>query len=303
MIPPPGDSGLPAFLWQVLLHSIVVGVVFYAWARQLRLPSGRAKRRLLGLVLVLPLVTAAVPGRSGPEFRARVAWLDSTRLLVIPLPAGLRLYHAVLGVAGLMVAVTVWQEIMPALRRPRPAGAPVPDGLEAAARALPGWERCQVVTTASAAIALATAGWPWNPVVLVARGALVWLTETELAAALRHEHAHWQARRWLATYALFLLRLVQCYNPVALWSFREYCLEIEIECDAAAVAGQDPRILAGALLKVYESTSRRDVGSRSALRKRVDVLLGRSAHDDHALPVASLVAASLILLGVLPWCV
>ena len=42
-------------------------------------------------------LTAAVPGRSGVDFRERVAWLDSGRVLAIPLPAGIRQNVANLG--------------------------------------------------------------------------------------------------------------------------------------------------------------------------------------------------------------
>ena len=302
MIPAYWYAPLPSFLWQVVLHSSIMGIVFYAWARHVGLPSGRSKRRLLGLLLVLPLLTAAIPGRAGLEFRERLAWLDSGRVLAVPLGAGIRVYHVILLVALLMVALTVWQELLPALRRPRTSPAGVPEGLARFARSLTGWERCEIVMSPSADIVLATGGWPRRPRLMVSRGALGQLTEDELAIVVRHENAHWQAGRWVRSHALFLVRLLQCYNPVALWSFREYCLEVEIGCDAEAVSGGDPKLLAGTLLRIYEATDRRDVATRGALRKRVDVLLDGSGPDD-TLPVATIVIASAILLAILPWVV
>jgi BlaR1 peptidase M56 len=292
----------PAFLWQVWLHASIVGLLFSSWARHRRLPSGRTRQRLLAAVLVLPLVTAAIPGRSTLEFRERLAWLDSTRVLAIPLLAGLKVYHVVLAVAVMMIALTVWQELLPALRRRRSHLEPAPECLVQRARSLPGWDRCDVVVAPSAAIALATGGWPWRPRLIVSRGALERLSSAELTAALHHERGHSDAGRWLRSHALFLLRLVQCYSPVALWSFREYCVEIEIACDADAVRGRDRRDLAEALLKVYESTDRRDVAGRSALRKRVEVLLDAGIDDD-ALPASSVALAAGLLLVVLPWVV
>ncbi len=303
MIPSYWYAPLPSFLWQVVLHSSVAGFLFLAWARRIGLASGRTKRRLLSLLLVLPLVTAAIPGRATLEFRARLAWLDSGRLLAIPLMAGVHVYHVALLVALTMTGLTVWQEVLPVLRRPVVAPGALPDSLLRLVRGLRGWERCEVTVSPGEAIALATGGWPRRPRLFVSRGAMARLAEDELAVVIRYEHAHWQGGRWTRTHLLFLARLVQCYNPVALWTFREHCLEVEIECDATAVAGQDPRLLARTLLAIYESVDRRDVAARSALRKRTDVLLGDDPKDDDALPLATLVAVSTLLLLTLPWLV
>ncbi len=85
MIPAAWSAPLGSYLWQVAVHSAVMGFVFYAWARHVRLPSGRTKRTLLAILLVLPLLTAAVPGRAGVEFAEHIAWLNSARVLAIPL--------------------------------------------------------------------------------------------------------------------------------------------------------------------------------------------------------------------------
>lgn len=303
MIPGSWYAGLATYLWQVILHSGITGLVFYAWARRLDLPSGRGKRSLLAVVLILPLVTAAIPGRGSREFREQRAWLDSGRVLAISLVGGVRVGQAVVALAVLTAALTLWQEVLPPLRRRRGVSGEVPDRLARGVRGLPGWDRCEIVLAPSEGIALATGGWPWRPRLLASRGALARLAQDELDAALLHEHAHWQAGRWMRTHALFLVRVLQCHNPVALWAFREYCLEVEIECDAAAVAGGDRRPLARALLKIYEATDRRDVATRSVLRQRVDVLLDPAAHDDAVLPLpATAVAAAVLLVG-LPWVV
>lgn len=302
MIFAPWSPGLLAFLWQVMLHSSLAGFVLYAWVRRVGLPSGRVKRRLLAVLLVLPLLTAAVPGRDGEEFRDRLAWLDSGRILAIPLGGGVRILHVAAALAAATGLVTVWQEVLPSLRRRRAVLADAPEALVRLARGLPGWERCEARAHGAAAIELATSGWPWRPRLSVSRGALERLAEEEMGIAVRHEHEHWQGDRWARSHALFLVRLVQCYNPVALWAFREYCLEVEIECDAAAVSDRDSRILARTLLKVYESTPSRDIATRSALRKRIDVLLAGGPHAD-PLPLATTAVATAVLLGCLPWVV
>jgi Zn-dependent protease with chaperone function len=303
VIPAYWHEALPAFLWQVMLHSFVLGAIFYIWALRVQLPSGRVRRQLLTILLVLPLVTAAVPGRAALEFRGQVAWFDSGRLLAIPLLIGdLRLYHLMLAVAGMTVAVSLWQEIVPALGRVSPDKVDAPAALTEFARSLPGWDHCDVCRTPEATVRMATGGRLGRPRLVVSQGAIDRLADAERRAAVRHEHAHWQTGRWLRMHALFVVRLAQLYNPVALWAFREYCLEEEIACDASAAAAGDRTNLGRVLLKVYEETDRRDVAGRSALRKRVDVLLEGGPQDD-ALPVATIAAVSTVMLVMLPWLV
>ena len=98
----------------------------------------------------------------------------------------------------------------------------------------------------------------------------------EIDAALAHEHAHWHGGRWLRSHALFIVRMLQCYHPVALWVFREYCIEVEVGCDHAAVAGRDPRALARVLVGIYDATDTRDLAARAAIRKRVDAARQRA---------------------------
>ena len=81
MIPAIWYSPLASFLWQVVLHSFVMGLILYGWARSVKLPSGTAKQRLLGVLLVLPVVTAAIPGRATVEFAERVGQAHGLPLL------------------------------------------------------------------------------------------------------------------------------------------------------------------------------------------------------------------------------
>ena len=303
MIPSYWYSPLVASCWQVILHAFIAGGALYTWSRYLHLPSGNTKRWILCTLLVLPMVTAVVPGRNSFDFREGTAWLDSLRILAIPVFDGVRIYHLVLGTAALTVLVSLWQEVLPLLRRPCRAGNGAPERLAQWVRKLPAWHRCRVGVTDDNAIFLATAGWPSRPQLLVSEGALRHLTEGELEAVVRHENAHWRGRRWLLTHVLFAIRILQCHNPIALWTFREYSIEIEIDCDADAVAGHDPRLLARALLKVYESTDPRDYSTRSTLRKRMNILLGKAELRDQALPFGTVVLVALILLVLLPWIV
>ena len=290
------------YLWQVAVHSAVMGIVFYTWVHRVGLPSGRTKRLLLTLLLVLPLVTAAIPGRSDLAFAERVAWFNSARLADVPLGAGIHLYHAAWLLGGLLIVLALWQEVLPSFRQPRAAAGDVPEWVGPQVRGRAGWERCTVAVNPVPSIMLATGGWPGRPRLIVSRGALTLLSEADLSLAIAHEHAHWIHGRWWKSHLLFLARLVQCYHPTALWVFREYCVEEEIACDAVSVAGRDPAPLVRLLLRIYQETDPRDVAARSALRKRVDVLM-TGGPQDNALPAATIAIAAGVMLLVLPWIV
>jgi|GEM_PF-1633690 len=320
------SSSVVAALWQVLLHSALAATVFLLWARRWRMPPGAARRRMLTVILVLPLLTALVPGRGGVEFREGWAWLDSSRLLAIPLGAvrgtEIHVYHGVLAVAGVTVLAALAQELLPTLRRWCDGRdlEQAPEDLARFARELPGWERCRVKVCRDPGLHVETSGRPGKPRLVLSRD-VVALPAAERALVLRHEHAHWTAGRWWRTHLLFVVRLVQIYNPVALWAFREYGVETEIACDAEAVVGKSgtggsgtsktgegerdrARTLARTLLRFYEDAA--GVATRWTLRRRVDVLLERPAiagqrpEDDELSPETVWIAAA-VLLVTLPW--
>jgi hypothetical protein len=124
-----------------------------------------------------------------------------------------------------------------------------------------------------------------------------------MAAVLRHEHAHWVRGRWWRDHLLFVARLLQAHNPVALWAFREYMVEREVGCDREAVGEGDPAPLAAALLAVYESTDPGDLAGRAVLRRRIDLLLGRSRRGLDDPPRRTLLAVASTLALLLPWLV
>jgi hypothetical protein len=245
-----------AYLWQVALHSWIAGFIFYVWMNRLRLPSGRPRRRLFMLLLTLPLVTAAIPGRGAIEFGERIAWLNSARLLAIPLFGQIQLGDAVLVLFALVTALTLWQVLIP--------------------------------------------GGSGLPRLTVPKPAEVELLPEEVEIVDALDRA--QARQRLPAYVMFVIRLLQCYNPIAMWAFREYRVEVHAACDAVAVAGHDPRTLARVLLRLYQTVHGRDGSSRNLLRRRVDVLLAGGPHDA-ALPTATIVVVAVFLILVLPWIV
>lgn len=232
-----------------------MGLIFYLWVRRLRLPSGRPKRWLLAVLLVVPLITAAVPGRGAIEFAERIAWLNSARLLAVPLFGRVHVVHVVVLACALALAVTVWREIV--LQR-------------------------------------------WRLRIAVSNSVMATLPVDERVVAEALQQVAERTRPQVI--ALFLVRLVQSYNPVALRAFRDYRLEVAVGCDARAVEGRDPHALARVLLKEYQATDRRDTAVQALLRRRVDVLLAGGPQDS-ALPISTVIAATVFMLLVLPWIV
>lgn len=303
------DWTLPGatWLWRVALHASVAGAAFYGWVRHLALPPGRTRRLLLAAVLAVPLVTASLPAAVAAAFGPAAVWFDSVRVLALPVGFGLRVADLAVAAGAVTAAVAFVQEVLPALAgRPRRSGEPIPLWLGREARSLPGWKHCTVELVTGRPLLVATGGLPGGrPHLLLSPDVLERLSREELAAVLRHENAHHTPRRWWALHLLFAARLLQLPNPVALWAFRGYTLELEIACDRDAAGGAgaraDAKALARALLTFYEGTDRRDVAGREALRRRVNALLGRSEVADRALPADSLAAAVLLLLLTLPW--
>jgi len=304
LIPAYWYSTLALYLWQVTVHSMIIAIIGMVWLHRQRLPSGTARRQVLALILVLPLVTAAIPGRGGTEFRHLTAWADSHRLLLLPVGSRLHVFHLVLGLAGLVMLLTVWQELVPVLRRRKTKnGRPPPADLVDFAHSLPGWGGCSVDVDSGREVMVATGGWPPHPRLHLSKGALEELSADEVRIVIRHEHAHWRGWRWSVTHLLFAARLVQLFNPVALWAFREYIVELEIACDLAAIEATDSEPLARALFKVYRASHPGEVAARATVRRRIDVLLGRIEISDEPLPLPLAGAITLTLLLVVPWIV
>jgi len=297
-------TGLAEWAWQVLLHSTVVGLVFFAWSRSLSLPPGDGRRRLLSVVLVLPLLTASVPGRSGPAFREGLAWFDGERLLALPLGLdGLRCGHLVVVLGVVTAAVTLLQEVLPAFHRPRVSSRQAPPAVRSALENLEEWEGGSIELVEEEGLEAGLTGSRRRPRLLLSERLVEDLEPAALEMVIRHEQAHRRAGHWLGQHLLFLARLFQIHNPIALWVFREYCVEVEIDCDRRAARGRDPRPLVRALLALYEETDPSDHSSRSVLRRRVDVLLGRRRLDTGLLPGPSFVAGTTLLALLLPWLV
>ncbi|MDX1584839.1 MAG: M56 family metallopeptidase, partial [Thermoanaerobaculia bacterium] len=148
----------------------------------------------------------------------------------------------------------------------------------------------------------ATGGTPWRPKLYLSENLAESLDRNEVEAVLRHEYAHLRPSRWWTVHVLFVARILQAHNPVALWVSREYSVETEIECDREAVR-DEPRDLARVLFAIHQEIGGNDPVRRRVLERRIDVLLGRSpeAHRVARLPSLALSLSGIVMATLLPW--
>jgi Zn-dependent protease with chaperone function len=128
----------------------------------------------------------------------------------------------------------------------------------------------------------------WRPRIYISQGAVDLLSEDELAAVLRHEQQHVEARDPLKLACARVMTRALVFLP-ALAPLSDRSVEIaEVRADDAAVAaaGGDRGALASALL-AFESGS--PPGSGGLAADRVDALLGK--------PVARLLPQRLIVIS------
>lgn len=288
------------WLWQVALHSFLVGLVFFAWTRVQALAPGRSRRWLLSMILIIPLLTAPVAllRRLGaPES----AWFDSGRVLRFPLFGEVLVLHVALAIGLITALMTLFQEVIPAFFTPERSDREVPAVLLEAARAERGWENVEVIMIDDH-LAAATGGTPGRPRLYLSSSLAESLSPGELRAVVRHEHSHLIPARWWSVHLLYLARLVQMANPVAMWVSREFAVETEIACDAEAI-DDDPRPLARVLFAIYEAVGGYDASRRRVLQRRIDILMGRSfeSHRLAQLPSVSLLLAGAVVAVLLTW--
>ena len=288
------------WLWQVALHSFLMGLVFFAWTRSQALAPGRSRRWLLSMILVFPLATASIAllrRLAAPD----TAWFDSFRVLNLPLIGGIAVVHLVVVFAVATALTTLFQEVIPAFFTPAATDHDVPAALLDLARSQPGWENVEVIMIDDH-LAVATGGSPARPKLYLSVSLAESLGTDELRAVVRHEHAHLVPSRWWAVHLLYVARMIQIANPFAMWVSREYAVETEIACDAEAVQG-DPQPLARVLFAIYEAIGGYDTPRRRVLQRRIDILLGRSteSHRLAQLPSTSLLLAGALVAVLLTW--
>lgn len=121
-----------------------------------------------------------------------------------------------------------------------------------------------------------------RPQVMVSRGLLTALSETERRVVLAHEHAHANRRDALTSYVVRVLSALHLPST-AQWLVREVELAAEQACDEAAVAALGDRLTVAAAILSVERMTQRALSTAfapavvafgaSAVERRVEALL------------------------------
>jgi Zn-dependent protease with chaperone function len=252
------------FVTQAFFHSLVASfiseIALKAWA--VKDPAVRQKVFLVPIVapvVLFPLFLLGTPDRGSTYFRLEAVfesgrWLDVEIGGVRPVVAGLVL------VFGITSLVFLFQELIPivrnyieSIRSERAAHArdwaEVPT-VRAAMEALPVDPPRVFVVEDGGFLILSTTG--RNGAVYLSSALPEALTTEELRSAVAHEIAHVARGRHPLLVAVYLLRALLFFNPIALMEFRRAVQEEEKVCDELAVSlTGDRRALADALRKLY----------------------------------------------------
>lgn len=278
------NSWAGMYLAQTFLHTLVAALIvdtaLLAW--KIENPVVRQRFRLVVIlfpILAYPLFQLLSADRGSALFRLD-ALFDINRWLFLELwgavPVGL-LFLLLLTFTAVVFLV---QELGPVLRHRSDAGADgiglePPAGGSALAQALEGLPVPHpdvLVIDDDEHIIFSSTG--KQPVVYVSRGLVRDLKADELRVALAHEFGHIRRSRRPFMVLVFLLRILQFYNPVILMEFRRIVQEEEKICDDLAVSMTGGRAALAEVLKRFSedagSAASGPQGESAPLRDRLE---------------------------------
>lgn len=242
------------------MASVVSEIALKAWA--VKDPAVRQKVFLVPIVapvVLFPLFRLAGPDRGSTYFRLETVF-ESGRWLDLEI-GGIRPMMAILVLVFVITSlVFLFQELIPILRNyvesagsERTAHArdwPEVPAVRAAMEALPVNPPRVFVVEDGGFLIFSTTG--RRGAVYLSSALPGTLTTEELRCAIAHEIAHILRSRHPLLVAVYLLRAILFFNPIALMEFRRAVQEEEKVCDELAVSlTGDRRALADVLRKLY----------------------------------------------------
>lgn len=256
-------SSLPGmYVAQSFCHSLVASVIMDQALRAWKIENPAVRQRFRLVVVLFPVFSFPLyqlisPDRGSVLFRL-TALFDTTRWLNVELwgifPLGV-LFLSVLAITSLIFLL---QEMVPVIRHSLEARVVEHEGalrgpdpfLADASRAL-GIAAPEVYVVEDEDLVIFSSTGK-NPAIYLSTGIERSLTPEELESALAHELAHIARSRRPLILAVFFLRMILFFNPVALIEFRRVVRNEEKICDDIAVSlTRHPEALAAALKKFF----------------------------------------------------
>ena len=237
-------SYLGMYLAQAFIHSLVAALVVDSSIAAWNIVNPRVRQRLRLIVIVAPLLLypfyqAVSPDRGSTWFRLE-ALFDTGRWLHLAFWDGFTLGAVFLALLLFTAGVFVFQELIPIARHflaAKDAGGEwsTPDRDSPVARAiedLPGSKPALFLMDELMLFSVTGS----DPAVVMTTGLAGSLSADEIRAAVAHEMGHIDRGRKPLLVAVFVLRVLSFYNPVALMEFRRIIEEEEKICDDIAVS-------------------------------------------------------------------
>ena len=250
------------YVAQSFAHSIVASVIagqaLNAW--QIDDPIVRQRFRLMVLLFPIfsyPCYQLLNPDRGSPIFRLNVLF-DSSRWLNMDIWGVVPVSLLFLFLLAIVSLIFLFQEMIPVLRHSLESRTATHEGkrldtdtfIQNASKTLAIDTPEVIIVDDDELIIFSTPG--KNSVIVLSTGLSEALTPDQMQAALAHELAHISRSRRPMLLAIFFLRMIMSFNPVALVEFRRAVRNEEKICDDIAVSiTHRPEALAEALKKFY----------------------------------------------------
>lgn len=250
------------YVAQSFCHSLIASVLMDQALRAWRIDDPLIRQRFRLTVVFFPIFSfpfyqAINPDRGSVLFRLS-ALFDVNRWLNVELWGVISFGLLFLIVLAITSLIFLFQEMIPILKHTLESRTMEHEGtrresdpfIESASRAL-SIETPQVLVVEDEELVIfSTTG--KNPLIVVSTGLTEALTPDEMHGALAHEIAHIARSRRPLLLAVFFLRMILFFNPVALIEFRRVVRNEEKICDdIAASLTHRPEALAEALKKFY----------------------------------------------------
>ncbi len=257
------------YVVQTFMHSLIAILIIERAIQIWKItnPVSLFRYRLMTLILpimMFPLYHIVNFNRNSLSFREEEALLNTSRWLIIDIWDMVTVNSLFLIFLGATSLIFFLQEVAPIIkdylfsRKEDTASlVPVNEDIETMVSRLSNDLRIDKppVTIVDDETPVVLAAGSKNHTVLLSTGLIKMLNRDQLYSAIAHEFAHIVRRSNATTWAVFMLRMLMFFNPIALIVFRRIVQDDEHICDDITVSlTKQPFVLASTLKAFYSSS-------------------------------------------------